>query len=66
MRLRELRERRALSQYELAEQSGVSRQTVIRLENGGESQPRTVRKLAEFFGVEPAELIGNDLNAGDE
>jgi transcriptional regulator with XRE-family HTH domain len=60
MRLREIREKRALSQYELAEQSGVSRQTIIRLENGGESHPRTIRRLAEFFKIEPAELMGSD------
>ncbi len=56
-RLKELRERKLLSQRELAALSGVSRTTLARLESGeDEPQPRTVRKLVAALGVEPAEL----------
>jgi transcriptional regulator with XRE-family HTH domain len=57
--LRRLRERRALSQAELAEQAGVSRATIVSLESGrAGAQYATMRRLAEVLGVEPAELLG--------
>ena len=57
-RLRELRRQRVLSMRELEEVSGVSYNTVWRLENGKTgAQPRTIRKIARALGVEPAELI---------
>lgn len=55
-RLREQRERRALSQEELAKLSGVSRTTIIKLESGRGAWPQTVRKLARALKVDPAEL----------
>ena len=60
-RLRKQRTRRALTQAELAERSGVTTATVARIERD-EIEPRmtTLRKLAEALGVEPAELVGND------
>ncbi len=62
-RLRELRRQRVLSLRELEERSGVSYNTIWRIEDGRQgAQPRTIRKLAEALGVEPYELIkeGND------
>ena len=57
-RLRELRKHRVLSMRELEEMSGVSYNTIWRLEAGRQgAQPRTIRKLAEALGVEPHELI---------
>lgn len=57
-RLREVRERRALSQGELAALAGVNRNTVLFAEACRiEPQPRTVRKLATALGVEPHELM---------
>ena len=57
-RLRELRRQRVLSMRELEEISGVSYNTVWRLENGKTgAQPRTIRKIARALGVDPAELI---------
>jgi transcriptional regulator with XRE-family HTH domain len=57
-RLRELRRQRVLSMRELEERSGVSYNTIWRLENGlTGAQPRTIRRLAEVFGVDPAELV---------
>jgi transcriptional regulator with XRE-family HTH domain len=57
-RLRELRKHRVLSMRELEERSGVSYNTIWRIEDGRQgAQPRTIRKLAEALGVEPHELI---------
>jgi transcriptional regulator with XRE-family HTH domain len=57
-RLRELRREKVLSLRELEEKSGVSYNTIWRLEDGRQgAHPRTVRKLAEALGVEPSELI---------
>jgi transcriptional regulator with XRE-family HTH domain len=43
---------------ELEERSGVSYNTIWRLENGlTGAHPRTIRKLAGVFGVDPAELV---------
>lgn len=56
-RLKGVRERKALTQKELAEHAGVSRPTVVRIENGADANPPTARRLAEALGVEPAELM---------
>ena len=56
-RLRELRERAALSQEDLAKKSGVSRATIADLEaDKRPARPSTRRKLAEALRVEPHEL----------
>ena len=52
-KLKRLRERRVLSQREVARLYGLTQATVWRLENGrGEARPATVRKLASLLGVE--------------
>ncbi len=57
-RLRELRKQRVLSMRELEEASGVSYNTIWRLETGKTgAQPRTIRKIAKALGVEPADLV---------
>ena len=57
-RLRELRRLRVLTLRELEEESGVSYNTIWRLENGyREARPSTIRKLAAALGVDPAELV---------
>jgi transcriptional regulator with XRE-family HTH domain len=57
-RLKQIRERRALSQRDLSKLAGVSRVTIVRLEAGGEDPfPTTVRKLATALNVDPAELM---------
>ena len=57
-KLRELRQRRVLTLHELEERSGVSYNTIWRLENRRTgAQPRTIRKLAAALGVEPEELV---------
>jgi transcriptional regulator with XRE-family HTH domain len=57
-KLRELRRRRVLTLRELEEESGVSYNTVWRLENGyREARPSTIRRLAAALGVEASELV---------
>ncbi len=57
-KLRELRRLRVLTLRELEEKSGVSYNTIWRLENGyREARPSTIRKLAAAFGVEASELV---------
>jgi transcriptional regulator with XRE-family HTH domain len=57
-RLKELRRERVLSLRELEERSGVSYNTIWRIEDGRQgAHPRTVRKLAEALGVQPSELL---------
>jgi transcriptional regulator with XRE-family HTH domain len=59
-KLRALREGKFLSHRELAKIAGVSPTTVLNLEGRkAEAQRRTVRKLAEALGVDPAELVGD-------
>jgi transcriptional regulator with XRE-family HTH domain len=57
-RLRELRRQSVLSMRELEEASGVSYNTIWRLETGKTgAQPRTIRKIARALGVDPSELV---------
>lgn len=58
-RLKALRIRRALTQEELAQIAGLSKNAVNRLEVG-KAEPRmsTLRKLAKALNVDPSELIG--------
>ena len=59
--LRQVRERRLLTQADLAERSGVAETTINRLENGHhQARISTVRKLAEALGVDPAELMESE------
>lgn len=57
-RLKQLRKDRVLSLRDLEEVSGVSYNTIWRIEDGRQgAHPRTIRKLAEALGVEPAVLV---------
>lgn len=57
-RLRALRERKVLTQQELADKAGITRATLSRLEAGAENPyPSTIRKLAAALGVEPQALM---------
>lgn len=55
-RLKHLRTARMLSQRDLAEKSGVSQNTIVRIENGEDARYVTARKLALALGVEAFEL----------
>lgn len=56
-KLKAIRERRALTQEELALKAGINRVTLARIETGAEPYPGTVRKLADALAVEPGELM---------
>jgi transcriptional regulator with XRE-family HTH domain len=57
-KLKKLRRRRVLSMRELEELSGVSHNTIWRIEARRQgAHPRTIRKLAKALGVEPEELL---------
>jgi transcriptional regulator with XRE-family HTH domain len=57
--LRGFRERAVMSQEQLAEKSGVARDTISKLETGRRgAYPTTIRKLAAGLNVEPGMLLG--------
>ncbi len=57
--LRGLRMRAVMSQEQLAEKSGVARDTISKLETGRrQAYPTTIRKLAGGLEVAPQLLIG--------
>jgi DNA-binding Xre family transcriptional regulator len=58
-KLKELRRHKVLSMRELEDLSGVSYNTIWRLETGRttEARPRSIRALARALGVEPHELL---------
>ncbi len=57
--LRRFRQRAVLSQDQLAQKSGVARDTISKLENGQRrAYPSTIRKLATGLEVEPQILLG--------
>jgi len=56
--LRRLRQQAVMSQQQLADESGVARDTISKLETGRRrAYPITIRKLAATLGVEPRELV---------
>ena len=57
--LRDLRRRAVMSQEDLAEKSGVARDTISKLESGQRgAYPSTIRKLAAGLDMEPRMLLG--------
>lgn len=58
-RFKELRTGRGLSIRKLAEEAGVSTETIYSLEHGRREfiWPRTAKKLAEALDVDPRELF---------
>jgi len=57
-RLREMRERRALTQMQLADLSGLSQHTISVLERGERpAQAGTRQKLARALDCDPADLV---------
>jgi transcriptional regulator with XRE-family HTH domain len=62
-RLQELRVEQALSLRALAERSGVTYDTINKLElERRPAHASTIRKLADALGVEPRELMKGDDN----
>lgn len=60
-RLKQIRQAKMLSQRDLSERSGVSQNTIVRIEAGEDARYVTARKLASALGVESHELAEEDL-----
>ncbi len=58
VRLREWRQRRLLSQGELADKADVGTATIARIEAGQGARLSTLRKLADALEITPDELLG--------
>ena len=55
--IKELRLKKLWSQAKLAQLSGVSRTTIVAIENNQHKpQPLTIHKLAKALGVEPSQI----------
>ena len=65
-RLREIREREALSQEDLAERAGLTRVTVTRIEGGQPARPSTTRRLARALRVRPSDLMEQGAEHGSK
>jgi len=64
-RLKQLREEAVLTVHELAEASGVSDDTISKIETGQRiARPSTLRKLANALGVEVADFFREPALAG--
>lgn len=46
-----------MTQEELAKELGVSRHTIISIENGGNTTGKMILKIAEFFNKDPREIF---------
>lgn len=59
-KIKELREKRKMTQTQLSEKSGVSRATIIKLENeeNPEVEVGTLKSLASALGVKIQSLFG--------
>ena len=65
-RLRRIRQGAVMSQEELAERSGVARDTISKLETGRRgAYPSTIRKLAAGLEIQPQLLMGGVEYLGD-
>ncbi|TMI73181.1 MAG: helix-turn-helix transcriptional regulator [Bacillati bacterium ANGP1] len=57
-RVRELRQRKGLTTYELAKRSGILRPNISRIESGRHvPSVETLDRLARALGVSPADLL---------
>jgi|GEM_PF-1261035 len=59
MQLRAIREKKGLTQVEIAEKAGISQEYVTRLETGGKKNPSlaVAVRLAKALGVSIADLV---------
>jgi len=65
--LKRIRESKRMTLDALSDQSGVDKQTILRIEHGKVKRPRkhTIESLARALGVEPAVLEGRTPSPGD-
>lgn len=59
-KLRQIRERKGLSQRDLSERSGVTQATISNLEKGRPARFVTMRALAQALEVETEALVGDE------
>ncbi|WP_317472102.1 helix-turn-helix transcriptional regulator, partial [Cronobacter sakazakii] len=62
-RLKKAREKAGLSQLQLAEQVGLTQQSIAKIENGVTEQPRKIKQLALALGVTANWLQYGDIDA---
>lgn len=55
--LKTWRERRLMSQRELADKSGIAQSTIVRIEAGKSAQWSTIRKLLDALGMSAEEVF---------
>lgn len=62
-RIKELRNKKSLSQQKLAMISGVPYKTLVKIEQGSSKQPtlQNIIKLADSFGITIDDLIGRKI-----
>lgn len=60
LKLKHLREVERLSQEAVAEQIGISRESLNRIEKSGNAKKSNVVKLAKFFDITLDDLLGNE------
>lgn len=60
VKLKDWRQRRLLTQEDLAKKSGVGTATIARIEAGQGARLSTLRKLAEALDVTADQLLGED------
>lgn len=66
-RLKELRNKKKLTQQDMADFLGISRQGYGKYEDGkSEPDHNTLVKLANYFGVTTDYLLGHDLEVNDD
>jgi len=57
-KLKELRKEKGVTQEKCSEDTGISRRSIVRYENGYEiGDPRYIRILAEYFGTTTDEIL---------
>lgn len=64
-KLKEIRERKNLTQEELAESSGISVRTIQRIEAGTQPKGHTLRVLAKALEIKESEFQNSDLEQED-
>ena len=63
-RLKELRKKKRITQYELAEITGINRVTIARWENSDRGMTlRSALKIAEALGCSVNDLVGTESSA---